>query len=74
MHLDLIAAWARLYRLEHELRIRKAKNLMELRLLDEDGKQSCGSGVKCTDCATMTLNGRSEQNECTVPYSVSLGS
>jgi hypothetical protein len=74
MHLDLVAAWARLYRLEHELRIRKAKRLMELRLLDEDGKQSCGSGVGCTDSTVIALNGRSEQNERAVPYSVSLGS
>jgi hypothetical protein len=74
MHLDLIAAWERLYRLEHELRIRKAKSLMELRILDQDGKQSCGSGVGCADSTVIALNGRSEQNERTVPYSVSLGS
>jgi len=74
MHPDLAAAWARLYRLENELRIRKAKRLMELRLLDGDGKQSCGSGDGCADSAMMALNGRSEQNERTVPYSVSLGS
>ncbi len=74
MHLDLHQAWARLYRLEHELRIRKPKKLMEPRLLDEDGKQSCASGAGSADSTVIALNGRSEQNECTVPYSVSLGS
>jgi hypothetical protein len=74
MHPDLVAAWARLYRLENELRMRKAKKLMELRILDQDGKQSCGSGVGCGESAIIALNGRSEQNERTVPYSVSMGS
>jgi hypothetical protein len=74
MHIDLVAAWARLYRLEHELRIRKAKSLMELRILDQDGKQSCASGVLCAESTVTALNGRSEQNERTVPHSVSLGS